>query len=862
MRTSIAGATFLLVGASAIMVSAPEPSGSNINMNGSDTLFEVTREVLTLCPTKFADFAAQNLQYNGGGSGVGAAAMDNDAQRLAPMSRPLNAAGSPGENCGRQINVDGTGLQATQTTTEGIVIALDGISILANNTNACGGNGIKSSGTFAVPTSGPGNPGCPGCDASNNYTIANSLDTLRLMYGGLHHDGTYDCNSRVRRALIGTWANLYDTACPAGNAACTAGATHAWRRSDLSGTTDLFQSLVAFAGRGLGNNPFAQGASLSKKQNPFCNSFDANNSNPLLPSHLPAFPICNPPGVVCPQGFGCDGPQGHCVQPTVNTACGAGDPTANPPRPPLACAAPFVCSDPTNTTNTAVCFAPTCSAASPTCPAGFVCEDATSATNVPCLQQCSASVLCPTGFGCDANGRCTTTDGGQSDFADDDPIRIPCAANSSICSAVGAQGLGFVQVVFLPDVTGTNPAEEYQVGHPACTPGACAAQQPGNPLNVPGSFLCADGLKVAGGRCLRPFCRAGSAQCPTATVDDYACIADRFTVCAGRPAGGDGRLYNKWTIRPVGVRVAAVLPDSNSRLMNNSFFKARQADPTFACNAALDDTAQIGCLVQSDTCSVGFSGREGASGNAIAQAVNSIFPTDQNIRNLLSNTPPVYQLSRRLFVNSLVGFNRLNGGELELQGCFSDNTLVNTAVNDHHFVTLPPGGLLCLDYDETGGTTAINNNFAIGNCGATTNNDACRTNPPGNQRYLASTPAADTRVFDNVPAGATRAQAQDVVERRCTSCHNATVLAGGFSLAAVDGGIAAQIGVASTECTAKVRVVGGVVGGSATSYLMDKVLGTAQDGTCFSPERMPRLQAQLSPGDLAVLKSWMDGGAP
>ena len=57
MRTSsIAGATFLLLGAGATAVSAAvDTTGSNLTLNGSDTLFEVTQNILTACPTAVAD---------------------------------------------------------------------------------------------------------------------------------------------------------------------------------------------------------------------------------------------------------------------------------------------------------------------------------------------------------------------------------------------------------------------------------------------------------------------------------------------------------------------------------------------------------------------------------------------------------------------------------------------------------------------------------------------------------------------------------------------------------------------------------------------------------------------------------------
>jgi len=113
-------------------------------------------------------------------------------------------------------------------------------------------------------------------------------------------------------------------------------------------------------------------------------------------------------------------------------------------------------------------------------------------------------------------------------------------------------------------------------------------------------------------------------------------------------------------------------------------------------------------------------------------------------------------------------------------------------------------------------------------------------------------------VFANVPNGATRVEAQAVADRICISCHSGSAPAAGMDLSAAAGGIGAQIGVASGGCPTKTRIV---AGSAATSYLIDKVLGTAQDLGCFAGLRMPRNQDQLSPGDIATLQSWINGGA-
>jgi hypothetical protein len=123
------------------------------------------------------------------------------------------------------------------------------------------------------------------------YTFNNSLDVLRLLYGGLHHDGpkngssdseqgTFDAGSDVRRSLADSWGTLFQHA-----PATTTGSpklSHAWRRPDPAGVSNAFVALVNFGGRGIGSFP---STTASLKTNPFANAGDANGLN--ASTHLP-----------------------------------------------------------------------------------------------------------------------------------------------------------------------------------------------------------------------------------------------------------------------------------------------------------------------------------------------------------------------------------------------------------------------------------------------------------------------------------------------------------------------------------------------------------------------------------------------
>ena len=127
---------------------------------------------------------------------------------------------------------------------------------------------------------------------SGVYTFNNSLDVLRVLYGGLHHDGpkngstdseqgTFDAGSDVRRSLADNFGKIFSGAVvtPSGQL------THAWRRSDLSGTANAFIALVNFGARGLGAI-----SGTSTKTNPFANAGDANGLNAT--THQPVqFPL-------------------------------------------------------------------------------------------------------------------------------------------------------------------------------------------------------------------------------------------------------------------------------------------------------------------------------------------------------------------------------------------------------------------------------------------------------------------------------------------------------------------------------------------------------------------------------------------
>src|ERR1019366_961799 len=140
MKTSIVIATFLVVSAGAASAGAlAEPNP----YQGSDTLFNVTRQSLTAVSLVAAD-------YVGGGSGNGQAAMAlaTPTQTTSPMSRMMN-------NGGGLCSFAGGTNGSAATNASSLVVGLDAVDILASATTAAsascsggaaGGLGILNSG--------------------------------------------------------------------------------------------------------------------------------------------------------------------------------------------------------------------------------------------------------------------------------------------------------------------------------------------------------------------------------------------------------------------------------------------------------------------------------------------------------------------------------------------------------------------------------------------------------------------------------------------------------------------------------------------------------------------------------------------
>jgi hypothetical protein len=110
-------------------------------------------------------------------------------------------------------------------------------------------------------------------------------------------------------------------------------------------------------------------------------------------------------------------------------------------------------------------------------------------------------------------------------------------------------------------------------------------------------------------------------------------------------------------------------------------------------------TEQIGCLVAANPCSIGYAGRESVD-NAlnIAAQVAGIKATPANIANLVNGSGlPVYPISRRLWINALNGFSSVTGDQLSFLHCFQGTVPgvpladIDQVVQNRNFVPVPAG---------------------------------------------------------------------------------------------------------------------------------------------------------------------------
>ena len=340
---------------------------------------------------------------------------------------------------------------------------------------------------------------------------------------------------------------------------------------------------------------------------------------------------------------------------------------------------------------------------------------------------------------CNAN---TTANvyGGALDYTDLDPIRVTCetvtsagvlTAGEQVCERnngtggpIGTPGtLGLVQNV---DVAANlTVAQLYPTT--LCDQGRFGLALPkaaGDPAALP-SPPCPNGGGLSAGKCWQPYILNADA------TRNFNCIARISPVQgAARNNTTDGRVYNMWVkdslgrmlkdnaTVPVDPTTFPTNPATTQRLISGAYFRAHMTvvgtGGGSTCQLG-DETAQIGCLTQADPCTIGFAGREAAIGGAIALTINGVTDDEANIVKLLAPSGSAdfnarYPLSRKLFVNSLVGFENLfaSSGEAAVAACFATNSIVDPIMLSHNFIPMshttafnPSSSIFCQDFNSS-----------------------------------------------------------------------------------------------------------------------------------------------------------------
>jgi hypothetical protein len=646
MKKSFASVSLLLALANTMTASAAPPPPA---LQGSDTLEEVATDLITSnCRgSATATFGNINalLKYIGGGSGTAGAALAqaataNCASEAAAVNinsvnpgavpctqAPTVCAQTDGhckfEQCCRQVaGPMSRAINASECTTagnpasaEGVLLGLDGIVIVTSSTSSstCGGGhgahatNVPQSGNFSdMPT--------------DTTTWKNVLKTL---YTG---SGAGACNSPARAAVVNAYAQLFEGGCTP--AACPDGIKHAYRRGDLSGTTDTFLSLIGAPG-------VVRASDGTVASTPFCNGKEGEDLDPVRRQ-------CDSTEQVCEY----DGKLGFVlpiVPPPVPTS--AGTPAPSPDDVTILYNATGLAAD-----------NPTFGVGGKTvrgtaCPGAPDPQKIDPTGTLPVAGTGIVGWNLPAGVTFQNTPRCDCRFPTPADYAavvGGGPYP-PNPAFTWNKRVGGACFSGF-------KTTGT--ATRYgllQGDNGGATPSDNAPTNWGN--RRPGTQFLGFTPALNGLRC----CAVGSTVTRMDPRLENLALRNP-TNAQGRLLGaeGNGPLELKWSTITAFYRIHST---SAGQSCVNPSAATLLADAQVRCQQ-FDATRQIGCLVQDPfICHVGFAGREAAD-SILSPAitlgeplsVGGVDPTVASIQNLVSGAGPAYPLSRKLYYNSIVGF--------------------------------------------------------------------------------------------------------------------------------------------------------------------------------------------------------------
>ena len=690
----------------AAFMSAHTARAAPPDFNGSDTLEALIGELVRgNCDGALNINLSGLLNYVGGGSGTGANAMiaqlsGGSRQLAGPMSRAISA-----NECAQLP-------AAVQATTQGLVVGLDGIDVVVDSQNsvACGGghpahdDDQSHSDTVFSALAGSGDSfaysGGTYLLGGGSQASAGWKDLLRLLYTGLRHSDpnppsasaslTGDCKSPERRALVANYANLYHGGCTA--TGCTQGIKRAFRRADLSGTTDTFLSLIGA--------PAIVLSSGKATKTPFCNGLDTEDKDPIRRACDDTEQVCEADGslgVVLPVLVP-TGDRGVVYNAALSPA---GDPLGDVARfgkiritPGVSCV-----------------NAPGSNAPNPAMELDATKPDATPG---------SAGWNLPAGFRFPNNPRCDCRFPTPEDY-----LTVRDAANAVVAFPKNnafawnkrSGGCPATYRAGGPD-GGTEPAVRYGLLNGQDSSGDNSPSYWGTTYVSGTKRICCSNNGVR-----------------------YTMDPRQMNLQLRDPAPSNGGALLGGPSAPVSVAAFYRIHSTGKGpqvIPNRSTQQFVQGVEDCMEN---DSTLQIACLVQvRSTCSVGFAGREAADSITalVAEPLSvgvtstspSIAPTVINIQKLVSSDPAVravaYPLARRLYYNTLIGFGNgqlvnpngsastYENAQFNLYKCLADaspdrlNGISGSlkALERAGYVELPGGPKLCNNMCTTNPTCA------------------------------------------------------------------------------------------------------------------------------------------------------------
>jgi hypothetical protein len=324
------------------------------------------------------------------------------------------------------------------------------------------------------------------------------------------------------------------------------------------------------------------------------------------------------------------------------------------------------------------------------------------------------------------------------DFQDRDPIRRLCTGTNNSVGAFGnppanvatkqvcaaKKSLGLVVPVHPIDFLAS--AESFP--NTQCFAGRFMFGAAPKQLNATGTGLtsigarCPNGdISVFGGSCLIPTTESGDPRCLAAFNSRPAFVFDSSPVDGQAMSGADGRVYNLHLRKANGTYQVESLRGFARPIMG-AYYRIHStrtlSGPDYSINTCnvTDSSSQIGCLEHASPCSVGFGGRSaGSEPGTTALKVNGVAPATACVRSL------AYPLARKLYLNTMIGFENVTGQERSLAECFagsglSAGTSIDAIASSFGFTTLGASPY-CEDFNE------------VANCGAADpNTNACANN--------------------------------------------------------------------------------------------------------------------------------------